>query len=159
LDSVGLTARARSALERLGVHTVGELLDYEPSALTRAQGVPDATRKEILAQARALRAELAATIEPAQPEADGPAPFGIEAICADLLPGKRAKDHAPLAMLLGQAATEDNAFLGWLPQKEAAVAIGQTQPQVSSGSPGALLRRSPLRTGHARFRATGSSKP
>jgi hypothetical protein len=31
--------------------------------------------------------------------------------------------------------------------------------QISSGSPGALLRRGPLRTGRARFRATGSSKP
>jgi serine/threonine protein kinase len=131
LDSVGLTARARSALERLGVHTVGELLDYEPSALTRAQGVPDATRKEILAQARALRAELTSTSAPAQPADDGPVPFGIEALCATLLPGKRAKDHGPLSMLLGQVATPDNVFLGWLPQTKAGPAIGQTQPQVS----------------------------
>jgi hypothetical protein len=31
--------------------------------------------------------------------------------------------------------------------------------QVSSGSEDALPRPRPLRTGHARFRATGSSKP
>ena len=31
--------------------------------------------------------------------------------------------------------------------------------KISSGSPGALLRQGPLRTGHARHRATGSSKP
>src|SRR6266511_2812546 len=84
LESTGLTVRARSALERLGVHTVGELLDYEPSALTRAKGVPDATRKEILALARSLRPRLPAP----QPErsTDLPPPHGIEAVCATLLP-------------------------------------------------------------------------
>ena len=132
LDTVGLTARARSALERLGVLTVGELLDYEPSALTRAQGVPDATRKEILAQARALRAELASAAPVATPAETGPLPFAIEAVCATLLPGPRAKDYGALTMLLGQAATPNGEFLRWLPQSDAATAIGQTQPQVST---------------------------
>lgn len=134
LDGIGLTARARSALERLGLHTVGELVDCEPSALTRAKGVPDATRKEILAQARAVRAQLPAPeAAPAEPP---PAAYGVEALCATLLPGKRAKDRAALEVLLGQAPTADGTFLRWLSQSEAARATGIGQPQIST-----LLRK------------------
>ncbi|MEV4638090.1 BREX system serine/threonine kinase PglW [Actinoplanes sp. NPDC049548] len=134
LETVGLTARARSALDRLGVGTVGELLDYESYALTRAKGVPDATRKEILARVRELRTELGSSGTPAPDDDD--LPRGIEAVCERLLPSSRSKDHEPLAMLLGQAPTADGRFLHWLAQSEAATAIGQTQPQVST-----LLRK------------------
>src|SRR2546421_9749485 len=89
LEATGLTARARSALERLGVHTIGELLDYDPSALPRAKGVPDATRKEILALARSLRPRLAAP-QP-EPPVDRPLPHGIEAVCATLIPKRPTK--------------------------------------------------------------------
>jgi serine/threonine protein kinase len=133
LDGIGLTVRARSALERLGLHTVGELLGCEPSALTRAKGVPDATRKEILAQARALRARLPAEPAPAGPT---PVPYGVEALCESLLPGQRAKDRPALAVLLGQAPTPDGEFLRWLSQSDAARATGIAQPQIST-----LLRK------------------
>jgi hypothetical protein len=130
IEAAGLTARALSGLHRLGVATVGELVDYEPSALTRAKGVPDATRKEIQARARELRAELGG---PSLPEpSEESLPFGIEAVSAVLVPSTRSRDHAPLSMLLGQAPTPDNVYLHWLAQTEAAVAIGQTQPQISN---------------------------
>ncbi|BFU45755.1 BREX system serine/threonine kinase PglW [Krasilnikovia sp. MM14-A1004] len=131
LDGIGLTARARSALERLGLHTVGELLDCEPSALTRAKGVPDATRKEILAQARALRTRLPGTPTPAEPAPETPMPYGVEGLCDRLLPGPRAKDRAALELLLGQAPTGDGTFLRWLSQSDAARATGIAQPQIS----------------------------
>lgn len=132
LDAIGLTARARSALERLGVQTVGELLDYEPSALTRAKGVPDATRKEILAQARALRAQLPA---PAAREVDRPLAHGVEALCETLLPpatSRNAKECEALRVLLGQAPTADGRFLRWPAQGEVSRATGQAQPQIST---------------------------
>ena len=44
LARAGLTARALSALEPLGVQTVGELLNIPPSRLTRLAGVNEATR-------------------------------------------------------------------------------------------------------------------
>ncbi|GIF74300.1 BREX system serine/threonine kinase PglW [Asanoa siamensis] len=132
LEAVGLTARARSALERLGVHTVGELLDYEPSALTRAQGVPDATRKEILAQVRALRARLPQETREETPEERVPRAQGIEAVSSSLLPARPAKDRDAVATLLGQAPTADGSYLGWLSQSDAAAQIGLTQPQVST---------------------------
>ncbi|WP_422773834.1 BREX system serine/threonine kinase PglW [Plantactinospora sp. WMMC1484] len=130
LEATDLTDRARSALERHGVHTVGELLDAEPSRLTRAKGVPDATRKEILAQARALRALLPA---PSAPE-ERPLAHGIEAVCATLLPAPNSRNRKvreTLAVVLGQAATADGGFLCWPAQSEAARATGQTQPQIS----------------------------
>ncbi len=134
LESTGLTARARSALERLGVHTVGELLDYEPSALTRAKGVPDATRKEILTLARSLRPRLAAPEQ--QAPVDRPLPHGIEAVCAALLPERPAKERETLEVLLGQKPALDGGFLCWPAQSEAARGSGQGQPQISN-----LLRK------------------
>lgn len=130
LEATELTARARSALERLGLHTVGELLDAEPSALTRAKGVPDATRKEILAQARALKAVLPGATESADTEAR-PVAQGVEALCATLLPPRTSRNHRTLAVLLGQAPTDDGTFLRWPAQSEAARATGRSQPQIS----------------------------
>ena len=134
LDLANLTARARSALERLGVHTVGELLAYEPSALTRAKGVPDATRKEILAQARELRSLLAPT-SPETVADDKPVAHGVEAVCATLLPEqnpRNAKEVTAMRVLLGQASTPDGAFLAWPAQSEVFRATGQAQPQIST---------------------------
>ncbi|MDG4799323.1 BREX system serine/threonine kinase PglW [Micromonospora sp. WMMD980] len=129
LEVTELTARARSALERLGMHTVGELLDAELSELTRAKGVPDATRKEIIAQARALRAVLPGGNEPSDSEAR-PVAQGVEALCATLLPPKQSRHHGILAALLGQAPTEDGTFLHWPVEGDVARATGKKQRQV-----------------------------
>ncbi|MER7164646.1 BREX system serine/threonine kinase PglW [Micromonospora sp. NPDC000207] len=131
LTATDLTARARSALERLGLHTVGELLDAEPSALTRAKGVPDATRKEILAQARALRAVLTDDDGESSPAGDQPVAQGVEALCATLLPGPSSQNHRALAVLLGQVPTEKGQFLSWPAQTDAAKVTGRSQPQIS----------------------------
>ncbi|WP_435588960.1 BREX system serine/threonine kinase PglW [Micromonospora chalcea] len=130
LAATELTARARSALERLGMHTVGELVDAEPSALTRAKGVPDATRKEVLAQRRALRAVLPGGEESAETD-DRPVAQGVEALCASLLPAKTSRNYRVLAVLLGQTPTDDGSFLRWPAQSEAARATGRSQPQIS----------------------------
>ncbi|MFI7660907.1 BREX system serine/threonine kinase PglW [Micromonospora parva] len=135
LEATELTARARSALERLGILTVGELLDAEPSALTRARGVPDATRKEILARIRDLRDLLGPDPDPTMTR---PHAQGIETLCASLLPAETARaagQRAMLQVLLGQAAV-DGTFLRWPSQAEAARALGKQQPQVSN-----LLKR------------------
>ncbi|MFG1952710.1 BREX system serine/threonine kinase PglW [Micromonospora sp. NPDC048830] len=130
LEATELTARARSALERLGIHTVGELLDAEPSALTRAKGVPDATRREILAQARALRAMVPGDTAPS-PADERPVAEGVEALCATLLPAPTSRNHRAVAVLLGQAPTDAGTFLRWPAQSEAARATGKAQPQIS----------------------------
>ena len=138
LGAANLTARARSALERLGMHSVGDLLDAVPSELTRAKGVPDATRKEILAQVRVLRAQLP-EVAP-QPVDERPLAQGVEALCEGLLPEdtpRTRKARRNLRILLGQVPADDGAYLRWPPQGEVARAIGLGQPQVS-----VLLRQS-----------------
>ncbi|MFD0816869.1 BREX system serine/threonine kinase PglW, partial [Micromonospora zhanjiangensis] len=145
LEHTELTARARSALERLGILTVGELLDAEPSALTRARGVPDATRKEILSRTRALRAQLDGDDRPASPSpgVDRPLAQGVEALCATLLPaatGRANWQRAALQVLLGQTTTDAGQFLRWPSQGDVARATGKLQPQIST-----LLRRNATR--------------
>ncbi|WP_230415346.1 hypothetical protein [Micromonospora tarapacensis] len=98
--------------------------------LTRARGVPDATRKEILAKARALRPVVPAGTEPATTE-DRPLAQGVEALCATLLPGPTSRNHRSLAVLLGQAPTDEGTFLPWPAQTEVARTIGRGQPQIS----------------------------
>jgi serine/threonine protein kinase len=134
LEVAGLTPRARSALQRLGVYTVGELLAYEPSKLTRAAGVPEATRKEIRDRMRALRAQLPAPEVAAPVDAQVRA-HGVEAVCATLLTKRtnaNAAEHDTTRVLLGQAPTGDGEFLCWPTQVEVARATGQAQPQVST---------------------------
>ncbi len=130
LAAAELTDRARSALERLGLVTVGDLLDAEPSVLTRAKGVPDATRKEILAKARALRTVVPGGTAPTVTD-DRPLAQGVEALCATLLPGPKSRNHRALAVLLGQAPTDEGTFLCWPAQTEVARIIGRSQPQIS----------------------------
>ncbi|MFF5171350.1 BREX system serine/threonine kinase PglW [Micromonospora sp. NPDC000089] len=131
LEATELTARARSALERLGITTVGELLTAEPSALTRARGVPDATRKEILARTRELRDLLDAEPEPATAL---PYAQGVEALCVTLLPpgtGRTAWHRTAVQVLLGQAADGDGNHLRWPSQADVARVTGKHQPDVS----------------------------
>ncbi|MER5703393.1 BREX system serine/threonine kinase PglW [Micromonospora sp. NPDC002296] len=133
LEATELTARARSALERLGFTTVGELLDAEPSALTRARGVPDATRKEILARSRELRDLLDAERE--QPTPAHSHAQGVEALCATLLPevvGRTAWHRAAVQVLLGQAPDAEGGYLRWPSQSDVARVAGKQQPQIST---------------------------
>jgi serine/threonine protein kinase len=157
LEGIGLTARARSALERLGLHTVGELLDCEPSALTRAKGVPDATRKEILAQVRTLRGRLPAAQAP--PAGPLPVAYGVEALCATLLPGPRARDRAALAVLLGHVLSGWRAHVSGSAALVAA-ALGLADPAGSANLPGArMCRPRPVGTsGHRSYNLTMTSR-
>src|SRR5262249_5324791 len=56
IDLIGLTPKARSALERFGVHTVAELTGHDAMALARLGGVSKATKSEITRRARDLGA-------------------------------------------------------------------------------------------------------
>lgn len=136
LDAAGLTPRARSALEqRLGVYTVGELLELEPSTLTRTAGVPDATRKEIRDRVRMLRAVVPEPDAPVAAADAPPQPSGIGALSAGLLPkrtSRNAAEHDTMRVLLGQAPTSEGEFLRWPAQSAVARATGQAQPQIST---------------------------
>jgi serine/threonine protein kinase len=55
LAEAGLSARALSALEPIGVTTVGDLVAVDPVRLNRLSGVAEATRREVKARARQWR--------------------------------------------------------------------------------------------------------
>lgn len=130
LSEAGFTQRARSALERLDLHLVGDLLAAPPAQLTRARNVPNATRREILARRRQLQEQLGDTPEE-EPGVDAAA--GIEELCAELIPAasRNAAKVRALGIVLGQEPTDDGRFLHWLGQTDAAKAIGVAQPQIS----------------------------
>lgn len=58
LTNSGLSARALSAIEPLGVGTVGDLVALDPVRLNRLPGAADATRKEVKSRAKMWRARL-----------------------------------------------------------------------------------------------------
>jgi serine/threonine protein kinase len=62
LAEAGLSARALSALEPLGVVTVADLVAVDPVRLNRLSGVADTTRREVKARARQWRDEFAAAV-------------------------------------------------------------------------------------------------
>ncbi|MFR9774011.1 BREX system serine/threonine kinase PglW [Nocardia sp. SC052] len=140
LDVTSLTPRARSALERLGVHTVAELLAYDGSELRRAKGIPDATRKEISAYIRDVRPQF--ETPPAEPPVEERPAYGIEAICAKLLPEPKQTSKSATAkstieldtmrVMLGQSPSDAGGYLRWPSQPEGARVTGQSQPQIST---------------------------
>lgn len=60
LEKSGLSARALSAIEPLGIHTVGDLMAVDPVRLNALRGVAHATKREVSTRASSWRARLAA---------------------------------------------------------------------------------------------------
>lgn len=67
LQKSGLSARALSAIEPLGVDTVGDLMAVDPVRLNALRGVAHATKREVSARANSWRTRLAATGKPTAP--------------------------------------------------------------------------------------------
>lgn len=111
LPDSGLTPRALSALEPLGLLTVADLVALEPSRLIAMAGIVDATKKEIRARAKQWRTRLGA--QPAAPAAatatatTSPAPRTPPTIAAASL--DPLADPADAVSLLVQAAGSPRA--------------------------------------------------
>ena len=133
-DLVGLTARARSALERFGVRTVGELVDYDAMALSRLDGVPQATKTEIRRRAKELRLLFSPIVTELEAPGEPARAHGIDSLVGLLLPAQTTRNRAEVAALqaaLGMAPPADTAaYLRWPTQSEAAQAVGIAQPQI-----------------------------
>jgi serine/threonine protein kinase len=139
LDLAGLTARARSALERLGVRTVGDLADYSAMALSRQDGIPQATKGEIRRRARELRALLSSAPGPeavAEPAAGQPRAHSVDSLVELLVPRRTAKNRTEVTALrvmvgLEPAGADGRTFLHWPAQLDVVPHVGMTQPQLS----------------------------
>ena len=83
--------------------------------------MPDATRKEILAQAPARYGHAAGRHRSRPAVDDQPLAHGVEAVGDTLLPeptSRNANEIAAMAVLLGQASGRDGVFLRWPAQTE-----------------------------------------
>lgn len=127
LELLGLTPKARSALERFGVHTAAELIGHDAMALSRVGGVSKATKAEISRRA----AELRPLFPPAAPSADHePTGRGLERLAEALLPAptRPANETRVVRMLLGLDAPAEGSL--WPSQTEVARAVGLTGQRV-----------------------------
>jgi serine/threonine protein kinase len=114
LAEAGLSAWALSALEPLGVVTVGDLAAIDPVRLNRLAGVADATRREVKAWARVWRKRFAgsAAPPPARPAAGEalPSPHEAAGLLAGSAGGRRAGTKRRAAELLVGTAGELDPF-------------------------------------------------
>ncbi len=137
LDLAGLTAHARSALERLGVRTVGDLVDHDAMALSRQDGIPQATKGEIRRTAKELRALVSVGPEAfAEPAAGPPRARSVDSLVELLVPRQTTKNRTEVAALrvmlgLEPAGADGRTFLHWPTQVEVAHQVGMPQPQLS----------------------------
>jgi len=135
IDLVGLTARARSALERFGVRTVGELVDHDAMALSRLEAVPQATKTEIRKRAKELRLFFTPTVTEQEAPGEQVRAHGIDSFVETLVPRQTTRNRTEvtaLRIMLGLAPASESAdYLRWPTQAEAAQAIGIAQPQIS----------------------------
>jgi serine/threonine protein kinase len=137
LERAGLTARALSALQPLGVQTVGELLDVPPSRLTRLAGANEATRREIRARARLWRQRLRPPEGTPAPGASVPAhqARGIDVVVSQLIPSGRGQGDTRVRaarLLLGLPADPERADQLpplWPTQSDLAELLQVTRPR------------------------------
>lgn len=140
LTQAGLSARALSALEPLGLHTVGDLVDAPAFEVSRTAGVNEATRRELRARAKQWRDRLGA-----EPEVRAPVTTArsVDGVVDGLIPaptGRNGTEVRAARLLLGRQP-EDGAQLPppWPSQGELAEALGVTR--VRAQQLDATLRR------------------
>jgi Protein kinase domain len=140
LERSGLTPRAVSALTRLGVATIGDLLARPPFEVSRIAGVSEPTRREIRRRAKQWRARLAApkppereavpAISAEEPETAG---TSVDAVLAGLIPpatGRNETEVLAVRLLLGFGKPPDEP-LRWPTQTQAAGRLGVTSARVN----------------------------
>lgn len=105
LASAGLSARQLSALSRLGVTTVGELLDQPSFRVNAIPGMGEKVRKSIAAQVRDWRQRLLTATDQTETDVPMDARLSVEQRVAKLIPREGPKNGDEIrvlnAMLLG----------------------------------------------------------
>ena len=140
LSALGLSARALSAVERMNVRTVDDLLRFPLIHVNRMRGVGNQTRRDLTELAKRLAARFpdAAGRPKAAPAEDAGATAGdgvrvsVDELLRQLLPAGRTaqaqRDADVLAALLG---LRDEPVAPWPSQSEVARALGVTPAAVS----------------------------
>lgn len=127
LEKSGLSARARSAVARLDVTTVGELLGVHPTKINSIRGLGESYRKEIQARIKEWRARL--SVSTAVDEAQT-AKRGVERVLAGLLAALNGADRVVAEALLGLTSEAAESQPTWPVAAEVAQSLGQNREQV-----------------------------
>lgn len=135
LTDAGLSARALSAVEPLGVTTVGDLVAVDPVRLNRLSGVAEPTRREVKERARSWRQRLGAVVTgrgqgpvPRPSDADLPDPVTAAAVLVREAGSARAESRRAAArLLLGL----DPGLDPFASQAELSGVLGVTRPRAA----------------------------
>lgn len=132
LTEAGLSARALSALEPLGVATVGDVVALDPVRLNHLSGVAEQTRREVKARARRWRERFAGTVarRPAGISVDGAIPdvaTGADLLVRSAGPPRAESRRAIARLLLGV----DPGLDAFASQAEIKAVLGVTRARVS----------------------------
>ncbi|MGC5626971.1 BREX system serine/threonine kinase PglW [Georgenia sp. Z1344] len=109
LAKAGLTAHALSALEPLGVETVGDLISVDAVKLNHLPGSADITRREVKSRAKDWRDRLLETDTSPRPRSGGalPAPVDAGDVLMEALGRRSPSRRAMLRLILGIASDAD----------------------------------------------------
>jgi hypothetical protein len=97
LSEAGLSARALSAVEPLGVVTVADLVAVDPVRLNRLSGVAETTRREVKARARQWRDAFGATVTGRRPQGAGVQGAGNGTLSDPITAAEQLVTHAGTA--------------------------------------------------------------
>ena len=125
LERSGLSTRARSALARLDLATVGDLLAVHPARINTIRGLGEAYRKEIQRRIKQWRTRLAVTEEPVVVGFAS----GTERLLATLLDELASDDRAIVEAMLELDGAVD-AAPRWPAAAEVAQKLHLTREQV-----------------------------
>ena len=136
VSALGVSNRARNALERADIVTVRDLLNFPAGDIHLMRGVGNQTRREIIRIVGELR-ERFPNVEPAgakgQPPADDAGPPGLEALHQRIVGARSPKKDAEWSVragLLGVTALASRAPDHWPSQSDVAESLGVTRARI-----------------------------
>ncbi|SDF04755.1 Serine/threonine protein kinase [Mycolicibacterium neoaurum] len=124
LERAGLSARALSAVSRLDVATVGQLLGVHPTRINSIRGLGETYRKEIQARIRGWRSRLSGAEEVAADQ-----PMGTERLVSLLLGQLKGAEQTVVERLLGLSG--DVTAGEWPATVDTAQSLGMTRDRVT----------------------------
>ena len=124
LERAGLSARALSAVSRLDVANVGQLLGVHPTRINSIRGLGETYRKEIQARIRGWRSRLSGVGEVAADQ-----PMGTERLVSLLLGELKGAEQTVMERLLGLSG--DVVAGEWPSTGDTAKSLGLTRDRVA----------------------------